>query len=140
MIAHCHISIIQGGFQCKLNNGACTIIPYPTVEVKRIWQVYVPSELKIKLFRFFTIRTMVWIFIAGKNRYLNLSAVLQFATTRNHNLTTNESEPKQNNATHSPLQRFTTNFSLPCPQSGRFWKPFINGFIFLGISKMSFSF
>ena len=28
--------IIQGGFQYQLNNGACTIIPYQTVEVKHI--------------------------------------------------------------------------------------------------------
>ena len=41
-----HISIIQGEFQYKLNNGACTIIPYLTVEVKHIWQVYVASKLK----------------------------------------------------------------------------------------------
>ena len=34
IIAQSHISIIQGGFLYKLNNGACTIIPYPTVEVK----------------------------------------------------------------------------------------------------------
>ena len=59
------------------------IIPYPTVEVKHIWQVYVTSELKIKLFYFFTMCAMVWIFIAVKNRYLNLSAVLKFAKTQN---------------------------------------------------------
>ena len=29
-------SIVQGGFWYKLNNGACAIIPYPTVEVKHI--------------------------------------------------------------------------------------------------------
>ena len=40
------------------------------------------SELKIKLFCFFTIRAMVWIFIAVKSRYLNLSAVLKFAKTQ----------------------------------------------------------
>ena len=41
IIAQSHISIIQGGFQYKLNNHACTIIPYPTVEMKHIRQVYV---------------------------------------------------------------------------------------------------
>ena len=40
----------------KLNNGGCTIIPYPAVGVKHIWQVYVTSELKVKLFCFFTYR------------------------------------------------------------------------------------
>ena len=63
------------------------IIPYPTVEVKHIWQVYVTTGLKIKLFYFFTIPTIVWVFIAVKNRYLNLSAVIKFAKTQN--------EPKQ---------------------------------------------
>ena len=47
----------------------------------------VTSEIKIKLFYLFTIGTMVQIFIAVKNRYLNLLAVLKFATTQN--------EPKQ---------------------------------------------
>ena len=59
------------------------IIPYQIVREKHILQVYVTSELKTKLFCFFTIRAMVWIFIAVKNRYLNLSAVLKFATTQN---------------------------------------------------------
>ena len=61
----------------------CVIIPYPTVEVKHMWQLYVTSELRIKFFCFFTIRTMVWIFIVVKNRYLNLSAVLKFEKTDN---------------------------------------------------------
>ena len=40
------ISIVQGGLYNTLNNGACTIIPYSTVELKHIWQVYVTSEQK----------------------------------------------------------------------------------------------
>ena len=55
--------------------------------VKHIWQVYVISELKIKLFCSFAIRAMVSTFIAVKNRYLNLSVVLKFSMTEN--------EPKQ---------------------------------------------
>ena len=31
-----------------------------------------------------------------------------------------QSEPKRSNATRNQQQRFTTNFSLPCPQSGMF--------------------
>ena len=58
--------------QYKSSNGDCATITYPAVEVKYTWQVYVTSELKIKLFCCFTVRTMVWIFIAVKNRYLNL--------------------------------------------------------------------
>ena len=69
--------------QYKSSNGDCTIITYPAVEVKYTWQVYVTSELKIKLFCFFTVRTMVWIFIVVQNRYLNLSTVLKLLTTQN---------------------------------------------------------
>ena len=69
--------------QYKPSNGDCTTITYPAVEVNYTWQVYVTSELKIKLFCFFTVRTMVRIFIAVKNRYLNLSAVLKLLTTQN---------------------------------------------------------
>ena len=36
--------------QYKSSNGDCTTIIYPAVEVKCTWQVYVTSELKIKLF------------------------------------------------------------------------------------------
>ena len=43
------------------------IILYPTVQHKHIWQVYVASTLKMKLFCFFTLRGMIWIFIAVKN-------------------------------------------------------------------------
>ena len=47
-------------------------------------QVYVTSELKIKLFCFFIMCAMVWIFAAVKNIYLlHLSAVLKFAKTQN---------------------------------------------------------
>ena len=69
--------------QYKLSNADCTIITYPAVEVKYTWQLYVTSELTKKLFSFFTVRTMVWNFIAVKNKYLNLSAVLKPLTTQN---------------------------------------------------------
>ena len=39
-----------------------------TIEVKHIWKVDVAIELKIKLFIFFTISTMVWMFIAVEKR------------------------------------------------------------------------
>ena len=70
-----HINILQEEHLYKLHIRACAIIPYPTVEVKHIWKVYVTNELKIKFFSFFTIRDMIWIFIAVKNRYLTISAV-----------------------------------------------------------------
>ena len=34
IIAQSHVSIVQEGFQYKLNNGDCTIIPYMTAELK----------------------------------------------------------------------------------------------------------
>ena len=51
--------------------------------IKHTWQVYVTSELKIYLFCFFTVCTMVWIFIAVKNRHLNIPAALKLLTTQN---------------------------------------------------------
>ena len=72
-----------GRILVQLNSDACTIIPCPAIAEKLIWQVYVTNELKTKSFSFFTICAMVWVFIAMKNRYLNLSAVLKFAATQN---------------------------------------------------------
>ena len=54
-----------------------------TIEVNHIWKVDVAIELKIKLFCFFTIRTMVWMFIAVEKRYLKFSVVLKLPTTQN---------------------------------------------------------
>ena len=34
IIAQSYISNIQRGFQYKLNNSACRIVPYPKIEVK----------------------------------------------------------------------------------------------------------
>ena len=34
----------------------------------------------------------------------------------------NQNEWKQSNATHNQQQWFSTNFSLPCPQPGKFWQ------------------
>ena len=72
--------ILNTNFKHELNNDTCRIIPYPTVQEKHIWQVHVTNELKIKLLYFFTIRAIIQNFIAVKNIYLNLSAVLKFAT------------------------------------------------------------
>ena len=54
-----------------------------SIDVKHIWQIYITNELKTKLLCFFIIRTIVWIFIAVKNRYLNLSSVRKLAITSN---------------------------------------------------------
>ena len=132
-----YVSIVQGGFYCKLNNGACTIIPYPTVEVKHIWQVYVTSELQIKLFCFFTMRAMVLIFIAVKNVFNS------FGSTKIRN------ESKWTKTSWSEVMQPTTSNSDWRPifpyhdhnQAG-FDNPFTNGsgFIYLGISRISFPF
>ena len=129
IFAQPNISTVQGGFLYKLNNGSCTIIPYPTVEVKYIWEVFVTSESKIKSFHFFTIRAMVWIFVAVKNRYLNLLAVLKFAKTKN--------EPKRAKTNNDLRPIFYFNFH----NQANVGNSFINGrgFIYLSISKMSFN-
>ena len=36
IIAQLYIRIVQGGLNYKLKNGACMIIPHPTVELKHI--------------------------------------------------------------------------------------------------------
>ena len=56
---------------------------------------------------------MVWIFIAVKNRYLNFSILLKFATTQNEHkgAEMNECNPQPATAIHGPQA---------CPQSGRF--------------------
>ena len=46
-VSHKHLT---GSFLYKLNNGACSIIPYPTIEAKHIWQVYVTKELLLFLY------------------------------------------------------------------------------------------
>ena len=82
-------------------------------------------------------RGIIRIFIAVKNRYLNLSAVLRFATTQN--------KPKR--VETKPQAASTTNDSRPifhyyAHNQTDFENLFINGrgFIYLGISKMSFTF
>ena len=74
-----------------------------------IWQVYVTSELKIELFCFFTIGTMVWIFI-GVN-FFNF-----FGCTKIHN------DSKWTKNSWNKLMQSTVNFFLPCSQLGRFWQ------------------
>ena len=52
---------------------------------------------------------MVLIFMAIKNRYLNLSAVLKLATTQ---LKMNQNEPKRSNATHNQQKAIHDQFFL----------------------------
>ena len=54
----------------------------------------------------------------------------------------NENEPKRSNANHNHQQRFTANFPYHFHKQAGDDCPFINerGFIYLGISKMSFTF
>ena len=80
------------------NDGDCAIIWYPKVGVKHTWQVYVISELKIKLFCFFILSTIAWIFIGMENTSIDCtkirnnskrnkksrSEVMQSTTSNNH--------------------------------------------------------
>ena len=100
-----------------------------------VWQVYVTSKLKIKLFCFFTILAMVWIFIAVKNRSFGCTKI------RNHLKWTKTSQnevmqPTTINSDSRPI------FPYHIHNQTSFDNPFINGrgSIYLGISKMSFTF
>ena len=124
----------KGGFYNKLNNDACTIVSYPTLEDKHIWQVYVTNELKIKLFCFFTIRAMVWILITMKNRYLNTSPVLKFDSRWTKRSRNEVMQPTPSRSDSWPIFPY-----LAHNQAG-FDNAFINDFIYLGISKLTFTF
>ena len=116
---------------------ASTIIPYLIVELKHIGHVFITSELKIKLFCFFTKCAMVSIFIAVKNRYLNLSAVLKFADSKWGKPSRNEvMQPTISNNDSWPI------FPYHVYNLADFENPFISvrGFIYLGILKKSFAF
>ena len=73
-----------------------------------------------------------------KKRYLNLSAVLKFATNQNEpkRAETKQCEPKTSNSDSQPI------FSYHVHHQKSFENLFINerGFIYLGISKMRFTF
>ena len=57
----------------------CTIIRYPRMGVKHTWQVYVISELKIKLLCFFTYHGINF----HRREQKDLLAVLRFVTIQN---------------------------------------------------------
>ena len=59
------------------------IIWYPRMGMNHTWQVYVTTELKIKLCCFFNSSTMVWILIGIENRYFYLSIVPKFVAIQN---------------------------------------------------------
>ena len=113
------------------------IIPYQIVREKHIWQVYVTSELKAKLFCFFTIRAMVWIFIAVKNMFKS------FGCTKIRD------DSKWTKSSQSEVMQLTTSSSNSRPifpyhiqnQAG-FDNSFINGrnYIYSRILNMSFTF
>ena len=75
---------------------------------------------------------MVLIFIAVRNGYLNLLALLKFATTQN--------ELKRAERKPQPATTIHNNFPYYVHNQTCFDNPFINGrgLIYLGISKMSF--
>ena len=74
-----------------------------------------PAKCKQNFSKMFTIRTMLWIFIAVKNNYLNRSAVIRLSTSQNEP----KRADKRTNANHNQQQRFATVFFLLCPQPGR---------------------
>ena len=120
-----------------------TIIWYPKVGVKHTWQVYVTSELKIKLFTFFILSTNVWIFIGMKNRYLSIDCTKICNNSKQTKTSRNEVMQPTTSHNHSwPI------VPKPCPQLGRFWQAcykrkwlyllgyFENGFYFREVRKL----
>ena len=104
--------------------------------MKHIWQVYVTSELKIESFCFFTIRAMVWIFIAVKKQIFKSFSCTKIRKDSRW-IKTNQNEimqPTTSNNDSRPI--------FPYHNQTDFDNPFINGrgFIYLGNSKMSFTF
>ena len=97
------------------NDGDCTIIWHSKVDVRHIWQVYVTSELKIKLFFSFILITIVWIFIGMENRSIDWTKI------RNNSKRTKTSKNKVMHPTTSNnhLQPIAPK---PCPQPGRFYQ------------------
>ena len=95
------------------SDGDCTIIWYPRVGVKHTWQVYVTSELKIKLFCFFILSVMVRIFNVLENRYCTKI----FNNSKRTKTSWNEVMQFTTNNNHSRL-----TVLKPCPQLGRLWQ------------------
>ena len=137
IIAQSHISIAKGGFSYKLNNDACTIIPYPAVELKRTWQVYITSELKIKLFRFFTMRHGMNFHSCEKQIFKSFGCTKIHKDSRWTKTSLNEvmQPTSSNNGSRSIFPYHVHN-------QADFDDLFINGrgFICLGSSKINFSF
>ena len=112
------------------------IIPYPTVEVKHIWQLYVISQLRIKL-GFFTILAMVWIFIVVKNIFKSFGCTKICSNSKWTKTSWNEVMQPTTSINDSPLI-----FPYRVLNQAGFGNPFISQreFICLGISQMSFTF
>ena len=132
-MAQSHKSLIEGGFQYKLNNGACMIKPYPTVEVKHIWQVYVASVLVV-LFLYYMHHGMN-IYSCEKQIFKSFGCTKICNGSKWTKTSRNEvMQPTISNNDSRPI------FSYNVHSQAGFDNLFISGLIYLGISKMSFSF
>ena len=76
-----------------------TIIWYPKVGVKHTQQIYVTSELKIRLFCFFILSTIVWIFTGMENRSVTCTKIRN--NSKRIKTSRNEVMPPTNNNQHS---------------------------------------
>ena len=121
----------------KLNNDVCVIILYSTIEEKHIWQVYVTSKLKkIVLFLYYKRHGMNF---HGCEKHMFKS----FGCTK---ICNNSKWTKMSR--HEVMPPSTSNSDsrtiFPYHEHNQvsFDNPFINGraFIYLGISKKSFTF
>ena len=97
------------------NDSDCTIILYLKLGMKHIWQVYVTSELKIKLFCLFILSTIAWIFMGMENKSTYCPNIWNNSkrtkTSRNEVM-----EPTTSNKHSQPI------VPKSCPQTGRFYQ------------------
>ena len=98
--------------------------------VKHTWQVYVISELKIKLFCFFILRTIAWIFIGMENTSFDCTKICN---------NSNQTKTRRNEVMQPTTSTVICNqlFLNHTHNQAGFTKPFIDGkdFIYLGILK-----
>ena len=86
------------------DDGDCTIVWYPTVGMKHIWQVYVTSDLKTMSFCFFYFKHHGMNFHGYGKQMLSIDC-----TKIGNNSKRTKTSWKSSNTTHNQQQPFTTN-------------------------------
>ena len=146
-IAQSYVRMAQWGFKYKLNNGACAIIPYQQWRWNTLWQIYVTSKLKIKFYFCFLFCFVLFFFCCTRHGINFHSCEKQMLKSSGSTKIRNDSKWTKTSRNEIMWPTTSNNYSWPIfpyhlhNQAG-VGNPFINtkGFIYLGISKMSFNF